>query len=133
MTWGGISVGANRPRHERGTTVAPRRFQIKPAQSKTACPLSGAGGSVVLAFGLPGLAEVDADGGATVERFLDTVTRLDGRLGLAAPRIAVVEGDDLLGKISLEDTVRWYVDNYAWVEGIRTRGFHSDRLGLVKA
>ena len=33
----------------------------------------------------------------------------------------------------LEDTVRWYVDNYAWVEGIRTRGFHSDRLGLVKA
>ena len=33
----------------------------------------------------------------------------------------------------LEDTVRWYVDNYAWVEGIRNRGFHSDRLGLVKA
>jgi len=33
----------------------------------------------------------------------------------------------------LEDTVRWYVDNYAWVERIRERGFHSDRLGLVKA
>jgi len=33
----------------------------------------------------------------------------------------------------LEDTVRWYVDNYAWVESIRERGFHSDRLGLVKA
>jgi dTDP-glucose 4,6-dehydratase len=29
--------------------------------------------------------------------------------------------------------VRWYVDNYGWVEGIRNRGFHSDRLGLVKA
>ena len=33
----------------------------------------------------------------------------------------------------LEDTVRWYVDNYDWVERIRERGFHSDRLGLVKA
>ncbi|MBL8770960.1 MAG: dTDP-glucose 4,6-dehydratase [Phenylobacterium sp.] len=33
----------------------------------------------------------------------------------------------------LEDTVRWYVDNYGWVERIRERGFHSDRLGLVKA
>ena len=29
------------------------------------------------------------------------------RLGLAAPRIAVVEGDTLLGKVALEDTVRW--------------------------
>ena len=35
--------------------------------------------------------------------------------------------------VGLEDTVRWYVDNYGWVERIRTRGFHSDRLGLVKA
>lgn len=33
----------------------------------------------------------------------------------------------------LEDTVRWYVDNYGWVERIRERGFHSDRLGLVRA
>ena len=33
----------------------------------------------------------------------------------------------------LEDTVRWYVDNYGWVERIRERGFHSDRLGLVNA
>jgi dTDP-glucose 4,6-dehydratase len=33
----------------------------------------------------------------------------------------------------LEDTVRWYVDNRAWVEGIRERGFQSERLGLVKA
>ncbi|MDP3081172.1 MAG: hypothetical protein Q8M90_10150, partial [Brevundimonas sp.] len=42
-------------------------------QSKTAAPLSGDGGSVLLAFGLPGLAEVDADGGATVERLTHAV------------------------------------------------------------
>jgi dTDP-glucose 4,6-dehydratase len=41
------------------------------------------------------------------------------------PRRAVPEG--------LEDTVRWYVDNRDWVEGIRQRGFESERLGLVKA
>ena len=29
--------------------------------------------------------------------------------------------------------MRWYVDNGDWVEGIRQRGFHSERLGLVKA
>ncbi|HEV2532739.1 dTDP-glucose 4,6-dehydratase [Phenylobacterium sp.] len=33
----------------------------------------------------------------------------------------------------LDDTVRWYVDNKAWVQAIRERGFHSERLGLVKA
>jgi dTDP-glucose 4,6-dehydratase len=33
----------------------------------------------------------------------------------------------------LDDTVRWYVDNKAWVQAIRDRGFHSERLGLVKA
>ena len=33
----------------------------------------------------------------------------------------------------LEDTVRWYVENRGWVERIRERGFHSERLGLVKA
>lgn len=33
----------------------------------------------------------------------------------------------------LEDTVRWYVENRDWVERIRERGFHSERLGLVKA
>ena len=33
----------------------------------------------------------------------------------------------------LEDTVRWYVDNRDWIEGIRQRGFQSERLGLVKA
>jgi dTDP-glucose 4,6-dehydratase len=33
----------------------------------------------------------------------------------------------------LDETVRWYVENADWVEGIRQRGFHSERLGLVKA
>ncbi|HEY8615516.1 dTDP-glucose 4,6-dehydratase [Phenylobacterium sp.] len=33
----------------------------------------------------------------------------------------------------LEQTVRWYVENRDWIEGIRQRGFHSERLGLVKA
>jgi dTDP-glucose 4,6-dehydratase len=32
----------------------------------------------------------------------------------------------------LEETVRWYVENWDWVERIRERGFHSERLGLVK-
>ncbi|MFC3071432.1 dTDP-glucose 4,6-dehydratase [Phenylobacterium soli] len=40
-------------------------------------------------------------------------------------------------KTSLEDgldeTVRWYVENKDWVQRIRDRGFHSERLGLVKA
>ena len=33
----------------------------------------------------------------------------------------------------LEDTVRWYVQNRDWVHRIRERGFHSERLGLVRA
>jgi dTDP-glucose 4,6-dehydratase len=33
----------------------------------------------------------------------------------------------------LEETVRWYVENADWVQRIRERGFHSERLGLVKA
>jgi dTDP-glucose 4,6-dehydratase len=33
----------------------------------------------------------------------------------------------------LDETVRWYVENWNWVQGIRDRGFHSERLGLVKA
>ncbi|MEO8112961.1 MAG: dTDP-glucose 4,6-dehydratase [Phenylobacterium sp.] len=33
----------------------------------------------------------------------------------------------------LEATVRWYVENRDWLEAIRQRGFHSERLGLVKA
>lgn len=33
----------------------------------------------------------------------------------------------------LDETVRWYVENWDWVQRIRDRGFHSERLGLVKA
>jgi dTDP-glucose 4,6-dehydratase len=33
----------------------------------------------------------------------------------------------------MADTVAWYVENSAWIEGIRSRGFQSERLGLVKA
>jgi dTDP-glucose 4,6-dehydratase len=36
-------------------------------------------------------------------------------------------------KAGMEDTVRWYVENRGWVDGIRQRGFQSERLGLVKA
>ncbi|MDB5475354.1 MAG: rfbB [Phenylobacterium sp.] len=40
-------------------------------------------------------------------------------------------------RTSLEDgldaTVRWYVEHKDWVQAIRERGFHSERLGLVKA
>lgn len=50
--------------------------------------------------------------------------KLRAELGWAPSR-SVPEG--------LEDTVRWYVENRDWVEAIRQRGFHSERLGLVKA
>jgi dTDP-glucose 4,6-dehydratase len=36
-------------------------------------------------------------------------------------------------EVGMEETVRWYVDNRDWIEGIRQRGFQSERLGLVKA
>ncbi|MBX3483749.1 dTDP-glucose 4,6-dehydratase [Phenylobacterium sp.] len=51
-------------------------------------------------------------------------TKLERELGWKA-RMPLEQG--------LEGTVQWYVDNYGWVERIRERGFHSDRLGLVKA
>jgi dTDP-glucose 4,6-dehydratase len=51
-------------------------------------------------------------------------SKLEAELGWK-PRMALEQG--------LEETVRWYVENYGWVEGIRNRGFHSERLGLVKA
>jgi dTDP-glucose 4,6-dehydratase len=50
--------------------------------------------------------------------------KLRGELGWS-PTHSVPQG--------IEETVRWYVDNSEWVEGIRQRGFHSERLGLVKA
>lgn len=57
-------------------------------------------------------------------RYSIDASKLERELGWK-PRRALGEG--------LEDTVRWYVDNYGWVERIRERGFQSDRLGLVKA
>ena len=57
-------------------------------------------------------------------RYSIDASKLESELGWKA-RMPLGEG--------LEDTVRWYVDNYAWVEGIRQRGFDSERLGLVKA
>ena len=57
-------------------------------------------------------------------RYSIDASKLERELGWT-PRRALGEG--------LEDTVRWYVDNYRWVERIRERGFESERLGLVKA
>jgi dTDP-glucose 4,6-dehydratase len=57
-------------------------------------------------------------------RYAIDASKLETELGWK-PRMPLLEG--------LEDTVRWYVDNRDWVEGIRQRGFQSERLGLVKA
>jgi dTDP-glucose 4,6-dehydratase len=57
-------------------------------------------------------------------RYSIDASKLRRELGWS-PKMALEAG--------LEDTVRWYVENAAWVDGIRERGFHSERLGLVKA
>jgi len=57
-------------------------------------------------------------------RYAIDSSKLQAELGWK-PRMPLLEG--------LEDTVRWYVENRDWVEGIRQRGFQSERLGLVKA
>ncbi|MFN3520995.1 MAG: dTDP-glucose 4,6-dehydratase [Phenylobacterium sp.] len=57
-------------------------------------------------------------------RYAIDASKLKRELGWS-PRIALDDG--------LEDTVRWYVENRAWWDGIRARGFHSERMGLVKA
>jgi dTDP-glucose 4,6-dehydratase len=57
-------------------------------------------------------------------RYSIDASKLEAELGFT-PRMPLEAG--------LENTVRWYVDNYGWVERIRERGFHSERLGLVKA
>jgi dTDP-glucose 4,6-dehydratase len=36
-------------------------------------------------------------------------------------------------EVGMEETVHWYVSNREWIDGIRQRGFQSERLGLVKA
>jgi dTDP-glucose 4,6-dehydratase len=57
-------------------------------------------------------------------RYAIDASKLKAELGWEA-KTSLEEG--------LEQTVRWYVENRGWVEGIRERGFHSERLGLVKA
>jgi dTDP-glucose 4,6-dehydratase len=57
-------------------------------------------------------------------RYSIDASKLKAELGWE-PRRQLLEG--------LEDTVRWYVDNRDWIDGIRRRGFQSERLGLVKA
>ena len=55
-------------------------------------------------------------------RYAIDSSKLEAELGWK-PRMPLLAG--------LEDTVRWYVENPEWVEGIRQRGFQSERLGLV--
>ena len=57
-------------------------------------------------------------------RYSIDASKLKAELGWS-PRMDLAAG--------MEDTVRWYVENPGWVEGIRQRGFQSERLGLVKA
>lgn len=57
-------------------------------------------------------------------RYSIDAAKLERELGWR-PRMALEAG--------LEDTVRWYVENSDWVQRIRERGFHSERLGLVQA
>jgi dTDP-glucose 4,6-dehydratase len=57
-------------------------------------------------------------------RYAIDASKLKAELGWEA-RTSLEDG--------LDETVRWYVENANWVDGIRQRGFHSERLGLVKA
>jgi len=57
-------------------------------------------------------------------RYAIDAAKLRDELGWS-PRIGLEQG--------LEATVAWYVANSGWVEGIRQRGFHSERQGLVQA
>jgi dTDP-glucose 4,6-dehydratase len=57
-------------------------------------------------------------------RYAIDASKLERELGWT-PRMALEAG--------LKDTVAWYVDNADWIEGVRSRGFQSERQGLVKA
>jgi dTDP-glucose 4,6-dehydratase len=118
--------------------------------------------ALLLVLGRGRLGETYCIGGDSTKRNIEVIRILCGHLDAMAPantahaeKIAFVAdrpGHDFrysidasklkseLGweprmdlKAGMEDTVRWYVDNRDWVEGIRQRGFQSERLGLVKA
>jgi dTDP-glucose 4,6-dehydratase len=55
-------------------------------------------------------------------RYAIDASKLERELGWT-PKVALPEG--------VAQTVAWYVENSDWVERIRERGFHSERLGLV--
>lgn len=55
-------------------------------------------------------------------RYAIDAAKLERELGWT-PKVPLEQG--------LEDTVRWYVENRGWWQGIRERGFHSERLGLT--
>jgi len=57
-------------------------------------------------------------------RYSIDASKLESELGWAPTRAL---------EAGMEETVRWYVDNGDWIDGIRQRGFQSERLGLVKA
>jgi dTDP-glucose 4,6-dehydratase len=57
-------------------------------------------------------------------RYAIDASKLERELGWT-PRMPLEAG--------LKDTVSWYVDNADWIEGVRSRGFQSERQGLVKA
>lgn len=57
-------------------------------------------------------------------RYAIDASKISAELGWA-PRHSLEAG--------LEATVRWYVENWAWVQAIRDRGFTSERLGLLRA
>ena len=57
-------------------------------------------------------------------RYAIDASKITNELGWS-PRHSLEEG--------LEATVRWYVDNWDWVQAIRERGFTSERLGLLRA
>ncbi|MDD3837241.1 MAG: dTDP-glucose 4,6-dehydratase [Phenylobacterium sp.] len=56
-------------------------------------------------------------------RYAIDASKITNELGWS-PRHSLEEG--------LEATVRWYVDNWDWVQAIRERGFTSERLGLLR-
>jgi dTDP-glucose 4,6-dehydratase len=57
-------------------------------------------------------------------RYSIDASKLKRELGWS-PRMELAQG--------MEATVRWYVENRAWLQSIRDRGFESERQGLVEA